>query len=150
MPLNLTPLREMKGKILTAVAEEAAASILAPAQERIPRDTDTAHDSGRVIKDGSTVYVSFGRSDDRNPKTGEPSNSYIETLEEDSEAVHPNGQAHFLRTITDAETGALIPGVVSVTWKATAGQLPVATLEMQCAVMDVVAEMEEAKDDPPH
>jgi hypothetical protein len=106
MPLNLTPLREMKGKILTAVAEEAAASILAPAQERIPVDEAIAQHSGRVVRDGDRIVVSFGRDDDGTADHA-PCNTYIERLEEDMEMVHPHGgQAKFLSTSADeAQSG---------------------------------------------
>lgn len=96
----------LKRRIMDAVREEAEASILTKAQDYIPRDTDTAHDSGRVSTEGSTVTVSFGRNDDRNPKTGAASNTYIELLEEDSAAVHPHGQSHFLaRARDESQTG---------------------------------------------
>ena len=96
----------LKARILAAVAEEAEASILTKAQEYIPRDTDTAHDSGKVMTERDTVFVSFGSYSDRNPKTGEASNTYIELLEEDSAAVHPHGQSHFLaRARDESQTG---------------------------------------------
>lgn len=98
--LNLAAIPALRVKLMAAVEEESKA-ILAKAQELIPKDTGAASASGKVVADGETVYVSFGANDDANPKTGQPTNSYIEHLEEDSAAHHPNGVAHFLRIAAD-------------------------------------------------
>jgi hypothetical protein len=100
VPLNLAAVAALRARLVVAVEEEADA-ILTVAVERIPKETETAAKSGRVVVDGETVYVSFGSDADRNPETGQPSNSYIEVLHEDLERHHPNGQALFLKSAAD-------------------------------------------------
>jgi hypothetical protein len=104
--LNLTAIPELRARLLAAQEEEARA-ILTVAVGRIPKETETAAHSGRTVTEGDTTYITFGRDDDHNPKTGQPSNSYIEALEEDSERHHPNGQSHFLRSAGDDAVSGL-------------------------------------------
>lgn len=98
MPLNLAAIANLRQQLVQAAADEARDSILAPAVEGIPKETETAAKSGRIVVDGDTIYVTFGLDTDSNPKTGQPSNTYIEPLHEDMEAHHANGHAQFLRT----------------------------------------------------
>lgn len=70
-------------------------------QEMCPKDTETLAESARVSDpvttvEGTTVILSYGRDDDRNPKTGEPSSSYAVDVHERMDIVHPIGHAKFL------------------------------------------------------
>ncbi len=103
MPLNLTPLTDLRTRILTATADEATDSILGKSNDYIPVDTATAHDSGRVVTDpdAGVVFVTYGRDDDHNPKTGQASNTYIVEIHEDMERHHPTGGPKFLQRAAD-------------------------------------------------
>jgi hypothetical protein len=102
MPLNLTAFAQMRQRLLDATAESVTERILAKAVEYIPKDTLTAAESGKVVRDGDRVVVSFGSDTDANPKTGEPSNTYIEPLHEDMEQRHAEGTfAKFLQRAVD-------------------------------------------------
>lgn len=112
MPVNLGAVRGLKASILDGVEAAATDLVLAKAKEYIPKDTDTADASGRVVRDGDRIVVTFGRDDDHNPKTGQSSNSYIEALEEDMEMRHAPGMgAKFLQRAGD-EMGPQIPAYV--------------------------------------
>jgi hypothetical protein len=71
--------------------------------ERVPRDTETLADgmqvSDPVIEgDTATVVLSYGRTDDRNPKTGEPSAKYAVEVHERTDVPHQTGQSKFLES----------------------------------------------------
>lgn len=105
--LNLGVFARMKANILTAVREdlEGTGDL---SDQRIPVDTSTAKDSRAITVDGSTVTLSYGSDSDSNPKTGQPSNSYIESLHEDMVAQHPHGQAQFLRSAADERRAGML------------------------------------------
>ncbi len=102
MPLNLTPLTDLRTRILTATADEATDSILAPAVDRCPKATGALAASGKVATDADAliVYVSFGANDDSGTN-GAPTNTYAVRIEEDMELRHTNGQAGFLKSSAD-------------------------------------------------
>jgi hypothetical protein len=104
MPLNLAAFARMRQRLLDATAESVTERILAKSNEYIPKDTETAEHSGRVVVDeaAGVVYLTYGKDDDANPKTGEPSNTYIEPLHEDMEQRHAEGTfAKFLQRAVD-------------------------------------------------
>ncbi len=115
MPLNLSPLSSLKAGLLAATADAATETILAKSNVYIPKDTLTAENSGRVVVDADSnrVVITYGKDDDQNPKTGEPSNAYIEALHEDLEAKHaPGTGAKFLEKAAD-EMALALPQAVA-------------------------------------
>lgn len=73
----------------------------ARSQELVPRDTETLADSMQVSDpviegDTATVILSYGRTDDSNPKTGQPSAVYAVDVHERTDIQHPTGQSKFL------------------------------------------------------
>lgn len=112
MALNLSVVRSLKEQIMDATEQAANDLILTKAKEYIPKDTDTADKSGRVVRDGNRVVVTFGLDTDSNPKTGQSSNTYIETLEEDMEMRHAPGMgAKFLTRAADEAAGGFAAAV---------------------------------------
>jgi hypothetical protein len=105
MPLDLIALHTVGVRITDAVAAEAHDSILLPAQQRIPVDTGRARESGKVVTEGNTVFVSFGANDDGD-------GDYIEELHENAEAHHAHGQPFFLRTAADEAASGFAERVV--------------------------------------
>jgi hypothetical protein len=53
--------------------------------------------------------------------------------------IESDGTPHGVK-VTDAETGAIVPGVRSVTWQATAGEMPTVWLEIHLADVDLIGE----------
>lgn len=91
------------GLALHAVVEEA---VLPRSQALVPRDTETLADSATITgptKEGDaiTVTLSYGREDDRNPKTGQPSAAYAVDVHERVDVLHPTGQAKYLEVATN-------------------------------------------------
>lgn len=75
----------------------------ARSQELVPRDTETLADSMQVSEpviegDTATVTLSYGRQDDANPKTGQPSATYAVEVHERTDIAHPTGQAKYLES----------------------------------------------------
>jgi hypothetical protein len=90
----------------TAAHAMRAAVVDGPAarsQELVPRDTETLADSMQVsapVIDGdtATVTLSYGRTDDSNPKTGQSSSTYAVSVHERLDVPHPHGVAKYLET----------------------------------------------------
>ena len=81
MTLDLIALTRLRTSLQVALEAEAG-DILTVSNDRIPRDTDTAMASGRVVSDTTTgtVVITYGSDTDSNPKSHTPSNAYIEAL----------------------------------------------------------------------
>jgi hypothetical protein len=103
--LNLLAIPELRARLLAAQEEEATA-ILAVAQERTPKETGALAASGRIVTDGDTTYITFGKDDDSDGH-GSPTNAYVEVVHEDLARHHPNGQAKFLQSAADDATAGL-------------------------------------------
>lgn len=98
MTLNPAALTSLRARILDAVEEEAK-GILTLSNERVPVDSGALKASGRVVTDGATTYITYGSNADQNPKTGQPTNAYVERIHEDMEMRHPHGgSAKFLES----------------------------------------------------
>lgn len=86
------------GELRQRAAHKAAVEILDEALTLIPIDTAAAASSSFMYYEGHKVV--FGFADDEhavvNPKSGQLTSEYIQTLHEDLEVIHDNGQAKFL------------------------------------------------------
>jgi hypothetical protein len=112
MALNLTAIPALRAALLDAVEEAAGETILAKADGYIPVDQAVAQRSGRVVRDGERIVVTFGRDDDGSANHA-PSNTYIEILHEDMEMRHPHGgQAKFLSRAADESVAGFLGDVV--------------------------------------
>ncbi len=112
MALDTAIFARMRANVLAAVKEDVEGT-MSLAQERVPRDTETLHDSARTAVEGDTVYGSFGRDNDVNPRTGQPSNVYAELVEEDTQKHHPTGQSHFLRSAVDERRAGMLARIAA-------------------------------------
>jgi hypothetical protein len=111
MPLNLTALRDLKGKILDATEEAARDIVLTKSNEYIPIDEAIAEHSGRIVRDGNRIIITYGRDDDGTADHA-PSNEYIEVIHEDMEMNHPRGgTAKFLQRAADETAGTLAAAI---------------------------------------
>jgi hypothetical protein len=84
-----------------ALAETLTEVVFPIADRDVPRETETLADSAQVTgptegAGGVGATFSYGRDDDRNPKTGEPSAAYSIAVHEEIGKQHPVGHAKWL------------------------------------------------------
>lgn len=94
-----------------AGANAGAKIVLKASQPKVPVDSRRLKKSGRVVREGTHAYVTYGRDDDgvseltgfesdgaaTGRESGAPTNQYVVVQHEDYELNHPNGgEAGFL------------------------------------------------------
>jgi len=100
MPLNPAAIATVRGHFAAAAGlslVETLTEVVYPvADADVPRDTETLAAGATItgpIEDANSVgaTLSYGRDDDANPETGQPSASYSITVHEDIARQHPGG-----------------------------------------------------------
>lgn len=114
----LAAMQQHLTRLGTALHDAVTETELPATQAMVPRDTETLADSAQVsapVVDGSgvTVVLSYGRTDDRNPKTHEPSATYAIDVHERVDIAHPTGSAKYLEVPFMDHSGTLLARVAA-------------------------------------
>jgi hypothetical protein len=105
MPLDLAAAATARARFATAAGTslvDTLTEVVFPvADADVPRNTETLAQSWQVLgptedATGVSATLSYGRDDDNNPKSHQPSNAYAVAVHEEIGKQHPTGHSKWL------------------------------------------------------